>query len=449
MNELQELQSEPLCHRIAARLLVNNCQLLEGKDEATVLTDSGRQVRDFVDAYAASLAICDLQRGNFNIAPACAKFREEALAAVSDSKEARLHVSTREIDSCLTSMGKSDSAWNTWVSYRHKALRFCEAARADNEKAQSVRLYQRLTEILSHLTEGVEQELEQNLKSVETRVREATGSLNDLESHVGQLRDGLDELEDIISKDLQGALRDSADSATHGLQDVRSLQHLINLLMQTVLENNAAVSASHELSVQSMSQKTNQDMMVVMSALAAVAQSTSSLQNEMAQYQAQSTEIAQRQDQLSSGLDRLLSAADNLSGRLEHHADIVDQAQGRSDQLLNTLEEAAVSATTVKGSMIRQSGWTSWWPYVLCPTASLVMGSYGLPPSAFRNLALITLGELAGVAVSFGQKIPFDLFTFQPALPELENATTTFRTWGEPVSMLASNADLRHRSVRA
>src|SRR5690349_17697411 len=146
---------------------------------------------------------------------------------------------------------------------------------------------------------------------------------------------------------------------------------------------------------------------------------------------------------IHQGLDRLLSAADNLSGRLEHHADIVDQAQGRSDKLLNTLEEAAVSATAVRGSMFRPSGWTSWWPYVLCPTASLVMGSYGLPPSAFRNLALITLGtctglkrgfpdltrllgELAGVAVSFGQKIPFDLFTFQPALPEFENTTTTF-----------------------
>jgi hypothetical protein len=62
---------------------------------------------------------------------------------------------------------------------------------------------------------------------------------------------------------------------------VRSLQHLINLLMQTVLENNAAVSASHELAVQSMSQKTEKDMMVVMSALAAIAQSTSSLQNDM------------------------------------------------------------------------------------------------------------------------------------------------------------------------
>lgn len=54
--------------------------------------------------------------------------------------------------------------------------------------------------------------------------------------------------------------------------------------MQTVLENNAAVSASHELAVQSMSQKTEQDMMVVMSALAAVTQSTSSLQNEMVRH---------------------------------------------------------------------------------------------------------------------------------------------------------------------
>lgn len=136
MHELQELESEPLCHRIAARLLVNNCQLLDGKDDATVMTDSGRQVRDFVDSYAASLAICDLERGSFIIPSPCAKFREQALASIPASKEARLHVSTREIDSCLTSLGKSDSAWNTWVSYRHKALRFCEAARVDNDKGE-------------------------------------------------------------------------------------------------------------------------------------------------------------------------------------------------------------------------------------------------------------------------------------------------------------------------
>lgn len=134
LEELQELESEPLCHRIAARLLVNNCQLLDGQDEATVHTDSGRAARDFVDSYAASLAICDLERGSFIIPSSCTKFRESTLATLPSPLEPHLHVTTPEIDGCLEGLAQSDSAWNTWVSYRHKALRFCEAARADNEK---------------------------------------------------------------------------------------------------------------------------------------------------------------------------------------------------------------------------------------------------------------------------------------------------------------------------
>lgn len=136
LSELQELESEPLCHRIAARLLVNHCQLLDGQDEATVLTDSGRATRDFVDSFAASLAICDLERGSFVIPSSCSKFREAVLAGMPVPSKPQLHVSPSEIDNCLEGLARSDSAWNTWVSYRHKALRFCEAARADTEKGQ-------------------------------------------------------------------------------------------------------------------------------------------------------------------------------------------------------------------------------------------------------------------------------------------------------------------------
>lgn len=136
IRELQDLEAEPLCHRTAARLLVNDCQILEGKDEATVLTDSGRQLRDFVDFYAASLAICDLERGSFVIPTQCARFREGSLSLLPVFQPHQLHVSSKEIDSCLAGLAKSDSAWSTWVSYRHKALRFCEAARADNEKSE-------------------------------------------------------------------------------------------------------------------------------------------------------------------------------------------------------------------------------------------------------------------------------------------------------------------------
>lgn len=98
------------------------------------MKDSGRQLRDFIDSYAASLAICDLERGAFNIPYQCDKFREGALSQLTMRNEAYMHASTKEIDLCLSALAVSDSAWNTWVSYRHKALRFCEAARADNEK---------------------------------------------------------------------------------------------------------------------------------------------------------------------------------------------------------------------------------------------------------------------------------------------------------------------------
>lgn len=132
INELQELESEPLCHRVAARLLVNNCQLLDGKGEATVLTDTGRVAQDFVDAYGASMAICDLERGGFTIPRRCTKFREPTLARISSHSQAGLHVSTEEINECLHELALSESMWSTWQNYRHKTWGFCEAARADN-----------------------------------------------------------------------------------------------------------------------------------------------------------------------------------------------------------------------------------------------------------------------------------------------------------------------------
>ncbi len=140
LKELESLESQPLCHRIAARLLVNNCHLLHGHDETVELADTGRLTRDFVDSYAAGLAICDLERGSFAIPRECTKFREPTLANLEVAKTPHLHVSTIEIDKCLEGLAQSDSSWNTWISYRHKAVRFCEIAKSDNEKGAFGRL---------------------------------------------------------------------------------------------------------------------------------------------------------------------------------------------------------------------------------------------------------------------------------------------------------------------
>lgn len=134
LKELQELESKPFCNRIATKLLVDNCQLIDGKDEDSILQDSGRYIRDFVDAYGAALAICELERGTFTIPKQCAKLQEPALAKLALHQEPQLHMNTAEILDCLTALAMDHSTWNTWLHFRGQAVMYCHASRVDNEK---------------------------------------------------------------------------------------------------------------------------------------------------------------------------------------------------------------------------------------------------------------------------------------------------------------------------
>ncbi|KAI0477571.1 hypothetical protein GGR56DRAFT_692242 [Xylariaceae sp. FL0804] len=311
LDELQELESEPLCHRTAARLLVDNCQLLEGRDEATVLTDSGHKIRDFVDSFAASLAICDLERGSFVIPRECAKFRETELSQLALLNTAHLHVTSREIDACLSGLGASDSAWNTWVSYRHKALRFCEAARVDNDRAQNILLFERLTNIMSRLADDVDEGFGRRMDDIDHRTQATSDKIESLSPQLERLQEGLKSAEHMLSSRLLNALQESTDSIQTGIANADNLQKMLELILKGAVDGHTGVAAAHEHSLQV-------------------------------------------------------------------------QARNMTDEILDVLEDTATSAYAVKDSADGRSSSASWWPYIWCPAASLVMGSYGLPPSAAR-----------------------------------------------------------------
>ncbi|ROW03518.1 hypothetical protein VSDG_01360 [Cytospora chrysosperma] len=432
LSELQDLESEPLCHRIAARLLVGNCQLLDGKDEATILTDSGRQIRDFVDSYAASMAICDLERGRFDIPRACEQFREPVLGQLPLSDKAQLHVTSHEIDRCLSGLAAENSAWSTWVSYRHKALRFCEAAMADQEKAQNILLYQRLTKVLAKLTHGVEIEIQKHMENLELRFQKAGTAMQDMEPQLDRLREKLVQVEDYISYKLENTLKKSAESINTGLHDATNLQQLIAVTMKTVLDGTSQVAASQEKSVQ-LANQNNDDMdkwSVVIAAAAATAMSLNK-QIELSRINLQG--LSTRQQSLAEGLDRLTSAADDLSSKYDDHAYALIEAKNMTDDILDTLGEVAMSAAIIEEanhSYFRGLGVSSWIPYIISPVATLLLGSYGLAPSAFRNLGLIALGEVVGFSFSHLNRvtIPWPVFATEDAVV---NATTmASETWG-------------------
>ncbi|GAB1315695.1 hypothetical protein MFIFM68171_05905 [Madurella fahalii] len=412
LSELQELESEPLCHRVAARLLVNNCQLVDGKDEATILTDSGQQVRDFVDSYAASLAICDLERGSFKIPAECAKFREPSLSQIAIRSEPQLHVSPREIGLCLSALAASDAAWSTWVSYRHKALRFCEAARADNEKAQNILLYQRLTRVIAQLTDGVEAELQKRMDELDNRARQSVEKLEQLAPRIDQLKDKITKAVSYLSHDLDFAMRRSSESVHDGLQHAENLQRLLGVLLTNVLESNSQLAFAHEQSLQRASKRAEDDMGALMAVVSTAIASSNSLQQQIHLSSNYAAMLAQRQDTLEHGMDRLLTTTETLSTKLDDHSSMLKQASNITNEILDALEDTAAAASSLNQSFFTTVTTQSWWPFIVFPAACLVLGSYGLPPSIFRNLGLLALGEAIGFTVSFYERITSQLFSF-------------------------------------
>lgn len=134
MLELKRLEEEPVCHRVAVQLLMNNCQGVEETGEGDYQLEGNQLQRHHIESFAASLAICDLERGRFVIPYACTPFSSSGLRRASRDVGSKLKVSPDQVGACLEALGQDHSHWNTWLSYRDKALLFCRASRLDIDK---------------------------------------------------------------------------------------------------------------------------------------------------------------------------------------------------------------------------------------------------------------------------------------------------------------------------
>ena len=118
--------------------------------------------------------------------------------------------------------------------------------------------------------------------------------------------------------------------------------------------------------------------------------------------------LARRHNILEEGLGRLLVTTQNIASNHSIHAERVEQAVNITNELLDALEETATTASTLNKSFLTNAPSGSWWPHIVCPVASLVLGSYGLEPSALRNIGLLALGEGIGLVLSISSSDRFD-----------------------------------------
>ncbi|KAI1826681.1 hypothetical protein F4861DRAFT_495837 [Xylaria intraflava] len=401
LNELRELESEPLCHRIAARLLVSNCQLLDGKDEATILTDSGRKIRDFVDAYAASLAICDLERGSFVIPSACTKFQETTLSQLPSQDTAHLHVTSNEIDTCLSGLGTSDSAWNTWVSYRHKALRFCEAARADNEKAQHVLVIQRAAKLMGNIVDACDAKAQKSMDDLSMYSQLVGDKFASLLPRFQELEDERENAFTTFMNRLGLEIENTSQYLTG------FIQQLVQEIQKNATEGYAEVAAAHEQSLHVINQQTTSEIGRLVELIQSAKDLSVIIYAQLEISHLQATKIISTQENIEQNMDRLIDDSNKLISRQDALADRLEKAENITNNIVGGLGNIAASVAAIGNLFSGHRSLGYWWPYIWCPVASLVMGSYGLRPSMLRNLALVALGETAGFLISLSSSLSF------------------------------------------
>jgi hypothetical protein len=92
-------------------------------------------------------------------------------------------------------------------------------------------------------------------------------------------------------------------------------------------------------------------------------------------------------------MNRLQDTAETLRANQQGQIDDFYVAQESVQAVLANIQAMEASTDRIKGRLLSNFSWNGWWPYVLCPITSLLIGSYRLAPSATRNLLLLGLGE--------------------------------------------------------
>lgn len=135
MQELAKLDGTPVCHRIIVKLLMDDCQNIEGDAQGDFFKESSKIQTHLEESGTIGLAICDLERGRFNIPQACTPFTEAALMQVPYGKNDGMRISPEQVGDCVTALGEEGpSHWTSLASYRGTAKVVCRASRLDIDK---------------------------------------------------------------------------------------------------------------------------------------------------------------------------------------------------------------------------------------------------------------------------------------------------------------------------
>ncbi|CAD6449326.1 d4c2e595-a039-4705-b477-c40f1496fb1f [Sclerotinia trifoliorum] len=388
MLELKRLEEEPICHRVAAQLLMSNCEGLEDINQKEYDLYSGRIQRHYVESLAASLAICDMERSSMVVPDSCESFRLPSLLRASQEADGKLQVSQNEVGACLKGLGKDPSHWLSWTSYRDNCLLICQAARSDIDKDQSILLQKKLVEIMRQFAEDLEDDLQDLKRNMADHARAAGSYFEEVMMRTEILKTKVEGAFEVISSE---AL-DVASTLRSILGSTGDIQRVMKNVVDTILQSNAEMAAAQERALVATS-GTAKSRLEDINALAENAESSfERLSYAIDLLIPVITSMSDRQDNLDQRFEALSDVVVNMTTLIQDHSESLEQASFTATGIRESLGKAAEAANSWNGIMGMGEPFVNNALRILSPPVTLFFGSHGLPPSLFRNFGLFVGG---------------------------------------------------------
>jgi hypothetical protein len=203
MLELKRLEEEPVCHRMAAHLLMNTCRGLQDINEETLQFTKARMRRNHVESFAAALTLCDMEGVNWEIPEPCLPLSSTAMHQTIQDNRSTLVVASDQVQACLKTLSKDHTHWMTWLHRRDSALLFCRAASIDMDKDQMFESQKMLVKIMEDFAKDLDFELTALKENIGGQAREADKFFQGFMEHANQMKSRLQGTMDTVSKDIK------------------------------------------------------------------------------------------------------------------------------------------------------------------------------------------------------------------------------------------------------
>ncbi|KAI9640626.1 hypothetical protein NHQ30_010925 [Ciborinia camelliae] len=380
MLQFKRLEEEPICHRVAAQLLMSNCQGLEDINQKEYDLYSGRIQRHYVESLAASLAICDMERSSMTVPDACESFRLPALLRASQEAEGKLQVSQDEVGACLKGLGQDPSHWLSWTSYRDNCLLICQVARSDIDKDESILLQKKLVEIMSQFAADLESDLHDLKYNMADHAKAADSYFEGVMAQAEALKTKVEGAFEVVSSE---AL-DVASALRSILGSTGDIQRVMKNVVDTVLQSNAEMAAAQEQALVATS-GTAKSRLENINALAENAESSfERLTYAIDLLIPVIISMSDRQDTLDQRFEALSDVVVNMTTLIQDHSESLEKASFTAAGIRESLGKAAKAADLLSmGEPFVNNALR-----ISCPAVAFFCGGYGLPRSLIRNIAL-------------------------------------------------------------